>query len=168
MNENQNLKLQAYVDGELSASEQKQVAALVETNAEARGLVEALRAAKTTLAGNEPEARLPETHPFHWSKISREIERYEAKPAFIREAGSLRWWLRYISPAAGFAALALMVVVGRIDPAISGSEEIGNTSPEASSVVFRSQSEGMTVVWLQGDENNEFTNFEFDPTMREE
>ena len=168
MNENQIVKLQAYVDGELSAFEQKQIATQIETNSEARELVAALRAAKTFVAGNELETKLPETHAFHWSKISREIERYEAKPVFIREAGSLRWWLRYVSPVAGFAALALVAIIGQVDPSMSGSEEIGNTSPEASSVVFRSQSEGMTVVWLQGDENNEFTNFEFDPTLREE
>ena len=168
MNDNQVLKLQAYVDGELSAFERDQVAALIARDENARQVVEELQLTKSLLSGNETEAALPESREFHWSKISREIERYEAKPAFVREAWTMRWWMRYFSPLVGATALVMVLAVNSGDPSISGSEEVGPASPEASSVVFRSQSEKMTVVWLQGDANNEFANPEFDPTMRDE
>ncbi|HEY6166540.1 MAG TPA: hypothetical protein VI454_00780 [Verrucomicrobiae bacterium] len=161
MNTNEELKLQAYADGELSPREAAKVAALIERDGEARALFTELKRTKDLLAANEPEILLPESREFHWSKIAREIERHESRPAMVRRFASPAWWLKYFSPVAATALIAAMVI---IYPNITDNESDAQTAPapETSSVVFRSQSEGMTVVWLQGDENYEFANPESD------
>ena len=161
MNMNEVMKLQACVDGELSPREAAKMAAWIDRDAEAKALFTELKSTREVLADNEPELLLPESREFHWSKIAREIERYESRPAMVRRLSSPAWWLRYFSPVAATAVVAAMVILW---PAMNGFDADTQTgpSPESSPIVFRSQSEGLTVVWLQGDENSEFANPEGD------
>lgn len=161
MNTNEMLNLQAHLDGELSPREAAKVESLVARDAEAKALFTELKHTREALAANEPEVVLPESREFHWSKIAREIERYESKPAFVRQVGTPGWWLKYFSPV---AAVAMVVFAAVLVPTMKDSDSDAQTAPapEASSVVFRSQAEGMTVIWLQGDENYEFANPEGD------
>src|SRR5271165_4304682 len=71
------LKLQAHLDGELSAAETGALKTLLGGDAEARVLLEELRHTKAALAGHEAGTKLPESREFFWSKIQREIERQE-------------------------------------------------------------------------------------------
>ena len=161
MKTNDVLKLQAYVDGELSPRDAAKVGEWVESDGEARALLTELKSTREVLAANEPDILLPESREFHWSKIAREIERYESRPVMVRRFASPAWWIKYFSPVAATAVVAAMVIIW---PALDGSDSDAQTisSPEANPVVFRSQSEGLTVVWLQGDENLEFANPEGD------
>jgi hypothetical protein len=105
------LKLQAWVDGELPASEAGRVAELVRTDTTAAALAAELRMTRGFLAGNEPEVKLPESREFHWSKIQRAIERAEAEPS-ARE--SLPWLAavrRFLVPVSGLALVAFLTVV---------------------------------------------------------
>ena len=61
MKQEMELKLLAYVDGELSAREAKGLADAIAGDQEAQALVAELRLSKQFLAGNEPEMKVPET-----------------------------------------------------------------------------------------------------------
>ena len=78
MNVELGIKLQAHLDGELTGRDAQQVAALLESDVEARALFNELQQTRTVLKGNEPEFRLPESREFFWSKIEREIGRIES------------------------------------------------------------------------------------------
>ena len=111
MNAELMLKLQAWVDGELPASEAARVAELARMDPAAAALAAELRMTHGFLAGNEPEVKLPESREFHWSKIQRAIERAEAEPA-ARE--SLPWLVslrRFLVPVSGVALVAFLSVV---------------------------------------------------------
>ena len=149
------LELQAWVDGELSASDVRRVQAFVESNAEARALAEELRMTKSFISANEPEFKLPETREFYWSQIQRRIESAES----VRAASpALSWqfvWRRLITPLSGMALVAFLAVVSFNTfrgPAIDDSSrlmvEVENLSEDVGSISYRSQSENMFVVYL--------------------
>jgi anti-sigma factor RsiW len=155
MDEKNQLQLQAYVDGELSTRESRRVETWLSQSPAARGLVEELRAARSALAGNEPVVPVPESREFYWSKIARRIEHLE-QPAPVRPFLSPAWWLRYVAPVAAAAAIALMATFTARDyfTAHGDFEDFDGDFQQSSAVVFHSQSEAMTVVWLQRDQIN--------------
>ena len=100
INHETELKLQAYLDGELSPGEAKAVEDLTNRDADAWALFEELKLTKSLLAENELEVRLPESRGFYWSKIQRQIEREEKEQASEQtEAAASSWWLRFLAPA---------------------------------------------------------------------
>jgi anti-sigma factor RsiW len=149
------LKLQAYLDGELNAAEAARVESLLQQDAQAAALVADLRMTRDALVANEPQTTLPESVDFHWSKIAREIERQDHVAAPGRAFGFAWKWLRYVSPLAAAAAVAVLLVV-QSGPRESADGLYTESAPEVSPVVFQSQEESMTVIWLQGDVNSEF------------
>jgi anti-sigma factor RsiW len=68
MNHNLELKLQAWLDGELSAPEARRIGQEIAGDMEASRLTAELQAIKSTLAGNEVALTVPETREFYWSK----------------------------------------------------------------------------------------------------
>jgi len=147
------LKLQAYLDGELVPGEAGAIAECLTRDAEARALFEELKATRTLLGGNELEIKLPESREFFWSKVRRQIEREEQKPAAAQErASTAARWIRFLAPAGALAALALFVVVSlrNSEPllALDDSHEIETPLEETSSFSFRSEAAAMTVVWV--------------------
>ena len=156
MNRDLELKLQAWLDGELPEGEAGAVARMADTDLEVRALVAELRTTKGFLIGNEPEHILPESHDFHWSKIRREIERLEQPQAAVATRGS---WLaglgRVLAPASGVALVAIVTLVSLnfLQPrdtgdALAGMVEVENPSEHIGSISYRSQNENMFVVWL--------------------
>jgi anti-sigma factor RsiW len=150
------LKLQAWVDGELPASEAARVAELVRTDTAAAALAAELRMTRGFLAGNEPEVKLPESREFHWSKIQRAIERAEAEP-IARE--SLPWLAalrRLLVPVSGVALVAFLTVVSigifnRTPPTGTGDEllvEEETLSRHVETTTWHSQANNMYVVYI--------------------
>ena len=156
INHETELKLQAYLDGELSSSEAMAVGELAARDQEVRSLVEELRATRTLLKGNELELKLPESQEFYWSKIRRQIEREEqAQNAEQGETAVSPWWIRFWVPAGVVGALVVFVAVALRNPQVSGpalamddSHEIETPLEETSSFSFRSEAAAMTVVWV--------------------
>jgi len=111
MNAELMLKVQAWVDGELPASEATRIAELVRTDTAAAALAAELKMTRGFLAGNEPEATLPESREFHWSKIQRAIERAEAEPATRQPLPWLAALRRFLVPVSGVAFVAFLTVV---------------------------------------------------------
>ena len=156
INHETELKLQAYLDGELSAGEAKAIAGLLGSDASAQALYQELRIAKSLLDGNELERKLPESREFYWSKIQRQIERLESTQADgLTEPAASRWWTRFLAPAGVLAALAVFVAVALRSPdgggtflGLDDSHEIETPLEETSSFSFRSEAAAMTVVWV--------------------
>src|SRR6267378_5498850 len=151
MNQDRELQIQAFVDGELSARQARKVEEWLATDAEAQALLRELQATKAALAQNEPQLTLPETREFYWSKIQRQIE--AAVPE--REAAQPPFWLawrRYLAPVTAVAAVTILALFSMkemgLDEADRHLAEIENLSEHASSLSFRSQSENMFVVWV--------------------
>ncbi len=155
MNWEQQLELQAWVDGELSESDARRVAAMVESNATARALAEELRMAKAFISANEPVVAVPESRDFYWSQIRRRIESAET----VREpVAGLSWslvWRRLATPLSGLALVAFLAVISFnsfrspvIDDGSRFMVEVENLSEDVGSISYRSQSENMFVVYL--------------------
>ena len=150
MKHEQQLKLQAYLDGELSAREERAVADCVASDADAEKLLSELRLTKAALKGNELEVKVPEPREFYWSKIEREIQRLDTTPATVG-TNWFTWWRRkYWIPFSGFAVmLALLIGTGsQLLFHSSVLEEIDNPSEETGAFTFRSDKDRLTVVWL--------------------
>src|SRR5258707_14151177 len=92
MNQELQLKLQAYLDGELPDGEAAEARELIARDGEAQALVAELANTSAALAGHEAEGKLPETREFYWSKIQREIARQEAPVAVSGRGGFGGGW----------------------------------------------------------------------------
>jgi anti-sigma factor RsiW len=171
MNWDQKLKLQAWVDGELSESEARQVAALVEDNREAREVVAELRLTRDFMTDNEPVARLTENGDFYWSKIRREIERQA--PAAELEPSRVQWWLawrRLLAPVSGLALIAFVSVLSislfnrsQVSESLQHLVEVENLSEDIDSISYKSQSENMFVVYLYAKEQASESDADLEP-----
>ena len=171
MNLEQQLRLQAWVDGELSDGEARQVADLIASDESARALVGELRIAKTFLVGNEPEVKFPESPDFFWSKVRREIERVENVPAEAPRVSWVHAWRRMLAPLSGVALVAFLSVVslsvfqrGEIDDSMKYMVEVENLSEDVGSISYKSQSENMFVVYLYDKDQETEKETELEPT----
>jgi anti-sigma factor RsiW len=163
MNEELQLKLQAYLDGELPAGEAREVADLLAQNAEAGALLAELKNTRAALKAFESELKLPEPREFYWSKIERQIGRLEkpevvdAPPAWL--SALLR---RFLVPAGALAALVIAgILVTRQTPPGSplGVPETETAFADSDAFTYRDYSTGMTLVWLAYPAENGFEDF---------
>ena len=150
MNEEMQLDLQAYLDGELSSKDAREVAARIESDPEVRALHTELQQTSALLKGNEIDRRLPQTREFFWSQIERQISREEQ-----HVTASVPWWLeflrRHVGAVSGVGVAAALVILGAVQlNLVSGDllEEIDNPLDETTSFSFRSESQKMTIVWI--------------------
>ncbi len=137
------LKLQAYLDGELAGSEAREVADCLARDAEAAKLATELRQTKDALKGFEESIRLPESREFYWSKIQREIQRAE-KPVSRAPAPWFSRLQRFLVPAAG---LALLGVAGLLSmPRSAAPRE--TALADSGAFTYHDYSASTTLVWL--------------------
>ena len=156
------LRLQAYLDNEVSSAEGREIASWIARDAEAKALYEELAATKTMLAPeNELAAAVPDSRDFYWSKIAREIERVEREPA--REYAPRPWWIRILAPVAGAAALALFVFtsISTNTPRVAGGHQVEHSETD-SSITFYSPEQKMTVVWISSGQEQADANVQQD------
>jgi len=154
MNENLQLQLQAYLDGELPPGEAQTVRDLLATDAAARDLLTELTQTNAALANYEAAIKLPETREFYWSKIQREINR---SPAPARADGfSLGTWLRRVLvPTGALAAVAIALLLSVPRP--SGAEDYFSASGDAVAFTYQNYNTGTTLVWLDFAPENDFS-----------
>src|ERR1044072_7490508 len=108
INNETELKLQAFLDDELSARGAKGISELLARDFEARSLFEELKTTRALLVGNELEAKLPDTREFYWSKIQRRIELEAPRlPEVDLAWPALTWWVRFLLPAGALTALVV-------------------------------------------------------------
>jgi anti-sigma factor RsiW len=153
------LKLQAYLDGELSAAESSEVERWLDQDAHMVALSAELKQTKTALKSGELEVKCPETREFYWSKIARSIE-LEERQAARAAAPQVAWWRKLFVPMGALGALAITVTM--IQMATSPANPYKVPSPLAvqineaivepldesmGSLTYKDNSEGVTVVW---------------------
>jgi anti-sigma factor RsiW len=155
MNPDKLLRIQSYLDGELSRNEAQEVAAWIEKDPAVAAIHRELEATKRLLCGNEIQAQLPESREFYWSKNEREIKK-EAPAASQSNSHFGSGLLRIFAPIAAAACLVALAVLSLHPPAPHRThyvQEIETPLEEASAISFHSQAAGMTVVWIQSQEN---------------
>jgi len=161
MTEEQQLKVQAFLDGELPESDSREVAAWLARDADAAALMGELKNTRQALKEFEQPAsvKLPESREFYWSKIKREIERTTPAPAAAERASLFTWFRRALMPLGTVAALALVALV-----AIHSFSGGHHPMPMAANMMlgvpgaltYRDDAQDMTVVWLSYPAENKF------------
>jgi len=118
MNQEDRLKIQAWLDGELAPQESAIIANLVDSNLEAKSVADELETIQILLKSGENEAKLEESRTFYWSQIQRQIEFEEStalkepNPTQVLEShpsgqGSLLHWLL---PAGSLLAISALIL----------------------------------------------------------
>jgi anti-sigma factor RsiW len=153
---NTQLKLQAFLDGELSEPEARAVADSLPRNPEAAALLAELRHTGQALAGFDAEVKVPDSREFYWSRIQRQIERAEKS---AREPESVPWIVhlrRVLLPA---ATVSLLITIGLL-AVRSGvpSPGVEVASGDAEAFSYHDYTVGTTLVWLSFPADNEVAN----------
>ena len=162
-------RVQAYVDGELPEQERSEVEAVLAADSDAKELLEALEEGRKWLRTNELGRVVPEPRDFYWAQVVRGIEQAQAAEAeaqqlesepLHREGRLIAGWVRWLLPVGGLAALMMAFVfseyvpsggpVGGIEKAAS-YHEVDHTVENGGLITFRSDSEGVTVVWITSE-----------------
>ncbi len=155
MNEETLLKLQAYLDGELSAGERTEVETLLQGNAEARALLTELGNTAKTLAAYEAEIKLPETREFYWSKIQREIARQSA-PSRVQGFSLAATLRRLLVPTGAFAAVAIAIMLSLPRGGGDGGDYF-SASGDAVAFTYQNYKTGTTLIWFDFSSENDFS-----------
>ncbi len=155
MNHDAELKLQAWLDGELSEREAAEVKDWLARDREAQLLLAELQNTGAALAGQEEGIKHPESREFFWSKISREIERQERVAAVPARPAGRPWLLRLLVPVGSLAAVAFLAVwlTGRSPSGEPGTiSEMELASDDMGAYTFRDHGaapgEGLTMIWF--------------------
>jgi hypothetical protein len=74
MKQEDRLKIQAWLDGELAPQESGKMADLVDLDSEAKSAAEELKILKNLLKSGENEAKIEDSRDFYWSQVQRQIE----------------------------------------------------------------------------------------------
>lgn len=151
MSEDQQLKLQAFLDGELSDKDTREVASWLAGDAGATALLGELRNTRQALANFEPALKVPESREFYWSKIHREIQRREPEtaPAPVRSISLFALLRRVLMPVGAMAVLAVagLLAYHELSPG-APPIHVNAMLADAGAFTYRDQAQGMTVIWL--------------------
>lgn len=167
MNEELAIQIQAYLDEELSSEAKLHLLARLEKDPEARQLCDALKAEQAMLKQvGEKEYELPVAHSYFWKGISEEIEPRKPQVDSQTErqpSGGIQRLFSWLIPVGATACIALvMFQKGYLNDVIDGIKssgikaarrapsfhEIDSQQQNAGFISFRSESEGVSVVWI--------------------
>jgi len=163
-NQEEQLKLQAYLDGELSESESREVENRLAREPDAAALLAELRQTGEALAGFEEGIQLPESREFYWSKIQRQISAPEPlREATPSPAPLIQRLRRLFVPLAGLALVTVAVLVS-IPSAPQENIGVETSLADSGAMVYHDYSAGATFVWLSYPADKEAVdNDEMDP-----
>jgi anti-sigma factor RsiW len=157
-NHDSELKLQAYLDGELSAREAAEVKEWVAKDPDGQALLAELQNTKAAMAGSESELHLPESREFFWSKVQREIERQEKAAAAVPTMSWVAWVRHHLVSVGGAVALTCVLGLMLLGGGNGPLGEMEMTSDDVGAYTFRDQQAKMTVVWFYDkNDDSEFT-----------
>ena len=162
MNAEFQLRLQSYLDGELSPAEAGAVETVLARDAEARALLAELRQTSSALAVFEADQKLPESREFYWSKIQRALAHAD-QPRTTTSRDGVPWWRRILIPAGGFAALVIAALLAFRPGSVS--PQIETYLADSGALTYRDEAEKMTVVWLSYPAENDFANLKPNDTI---
>lgn len=163
MKEDLQLKLQAYLDGELSSGDAQAIQGLLARDPAARDLLAELTNTRDVIVAHEAAIKVPESREFYWSKIQREISR-EPKSAPIAKFSFAAWLHRALVPAGAAAAVAIAIMLSL--PQASGVGDVTSTSSDTATFTYHNYATGTTLVWLDyGAAENDFSDMESDDIL---
>jgi anti-sigma factor RsiW len=150
------LKLQAWLDGELPPDQAAETSAWVARDPAAAALLAELKHTRQQLRSAESPPALPETREFYWSKIERDIQRSAARSPVRAESGLLGKLRLLILPAAAAAALAVVIWAGHFYPspglplktADADTPVVETALASMDATTYRDAREGTTLVWF--------------------
>jgi len=155
MNENEiQLKIQSLVDGELTGREAKEWRSRLETDAGLKELHARLTAMRGLMTGAELPRTLPESGDFHWSQISKAIEREERQAKRLaRPASGAKRLLRWMVPMAGAACLLLLLTLQQttqpdLSISLGSDHELELSIDDLDVMTFNTGDDNMSIVWL--------------------
>jgi len=157
MSTEQQLKLQAFLDGELPDGEAREVAALIARDAEAARLHAELKNTRLALKGSEPGMVLPESREFFWSKIQREIERTAPVVKPEPQVSIFSMLRRLLVPMVSVAALVIIgVIAAKQFSSTADAATVGTVTElaDAGAVTYHNYETGTTLVWLSYPSND--------------
>jgi anti-sigma factor RsiW len=159
MNQEQQLKLQSFLDGELPESEAREILAWTQRDSAAAGLLAELRNTRAAMAKSEPHLSVPETREFFWSKIQREIRRLEPSKKTAPEISIFAALRRFLFPAGALAALVMILHFRGSTPATDNLADadtptVETTLASTDATTYRDASEGTTLVWFSPAADN--------------
>jgi len=161
INHDAQMKLQAYLDGELPEQEAAEVNAWLGRDPEAQLLLAELQNTNAALFGHDAGVKLPESREFFWSRIERDIQRQEKLAEPIKRVSWLSGLLRgQFAPAGGVAFLAIMLAVFVVHSRAGVGQygEMELASDDMGAYTFRDQKDKMTMVWFYDrNDNSQFT-----------
>ena len=141
----QQLGLQAGLDGELSRREAKRLAGVLARDPEAQPLLTELGLVKSALAGNEIERPVPQSRDFYWGRITQAIAR-EAEAQRRRRERTSKWVSR-LAPATGFVLGLLIFRMIARDRHPFNHDEVEGALASVGTLTYRDPQAGLTVVW---------------------
>jgi anti-sigma factor RsiW len=161
MDNDTQLKLQAYLDGELSPDESRRVERLLEEDENAVALLAELESTSKALATYPALVTLPESREFFWSKIQREIQRQETSASRPENQSPLPIWMRWLTPAGAIAALAIVVGLSLSHPPVplaittsAGPKVFETASADAEPITYQDDAASTTLVWFSYPSEN--------------
>jgi anti-sigma factor RsiW len=160
MNLEQQLKLQALLDGELPEREAREILAWTQRDADAAALLAELKNTRQAMAKSEPHLRVPESRDFFWSKIEREIQRLEPQTTSAPKVSFFAAWRRFLLPASAIATLVIAGMLAHFSVPKAVVESVADaddtpavetTLASAAATTYRDAGEGTTLVWFSDD-----------------
>jgi anti-sigma factor RsiW len=151
MNDEQQLKLQAFLDGELPEKEAREVSAWLAQDEEATALSREIRNTRQALKSSEANVRVPESREFYWSKIQQGIERSERQPSQVRKPSLFHVLRRLLVPAGALAAVAAITIFAGKQfgfPGIAGITDSEMTVADSSAFTYQDYANQTTLVWV--------------------
>ena len=161
------LRIQAWMDGELAPKEAARVATLIEQNPEALALSEELRVVENALHLGEKPAILDDSRDFYWSQIERKIDAeeplLEPYAAPVLASGNL---LRWMVPVGSLGAIVVLMMnygtmnpqpqpsTPGITPDAPASTPTGLTEPAGAMEEQNAEPGGMGVINFQGSQGS--------------
>src|SRR2546430_207559 len=163
------LKVQAYLDGELPEAEAREIANWLARDQEAVRLHAELRNTRKAMAGFEVGVTLPESREFFWSKIEREIIRLEQPK---REPQSIPFFARlqrFLKPASAIAGLILVGLIANQQFGLlsgAGGPENKSALDDPAAFTYHDYSAGTTLVRLSYPAQNEVADSDSTDTLQ--
>jgi anti-sigma factor RsiW len=152
MNYESQLKLQSYLDGELSETQTREVAKWLAQDQDAVGLLAELRNTRQALANTPTNLQLPESREFFWSKIQRDILRQQPPQIVPEKRSLLTAWRRFLVPASAVAALLIVALLAIQTPHTTPETE---TALDSGAFTYHDYNAGATLVWVSYPAENE-------------
>ena len=156
MTNEQQLKLQAFLDGELPEHEAREILAWTQRDGDAASLLAELKNMRQAMLKSEPHLSVPESREFFWSKIEREIQRLEPPAAARPDVSIFAALRRFLLPASAIATLVIAGMIAHFNVsntvvksvADSDATTVETTLASTDATTYRDASEGTTLVWF--------------------